>query len=93
MQQYLIAELSARLEQLQAAAVRYDSGELTQLRQAIETGPATGLAVATARAISLANSFCWQSLACGDVPAFARQAEIAADLRLFGVCAHLLGDA
>jgi hypothetical protein len=35
---------------------------------------------------------CWRSLACGDIAAFARQAEIAADLRLFGVCAHLLAD-
>jgi hypothetical protein len=92
MQQYVIAELSARLEQLQAAAVSYDRGELARLRQQVETGPATGLALAMARAIALANGFCWQSLACGDVPAFERQAEIAADLHLFGICAHLLGD-
>ena len=91
-QQYLISELSVRLEHLQAVAASDCAGDVACLRQEVETGQMKGLAPAAARAIALADSLCWRSLACGDISAFARQAEVSADLRLFGVCARLLAD-
>ena len=91
-QQYLIGELSVRLEQLQSATSGSAERDVARLRQEIESGPLGALAPATVRAIALADVMCWRSLACGDVAAFARQADIAADLRLFGVCARLLAD-
>jgi hypothetical protein len=91
-QQYLIGELSVRLEQLQSATAGPAERDVARLRHEIESGPVCALAPATVRAIALADVMCWRSLACGDIAAFARQAEIAADLRLFGVCAHLLAD-
>jgi hypothetical protein len=80
-QEYLIGELSVRLERLQA-----------RLRDEVETGTPGGLVSATARALTLADDLCWQSLSDGDTGAFARQALACADLRLFGICAHLLTD-
>jgi hypothetical protein len=38
----------------------------------------------------LNEALCWASLARGDVAAFERQAEIAADLDDFGICSRLL---
>jgi len=35
---------------------------------------------------------CWDSVSQGDIPAFARQAEISAELRQFSVCARLLDE-
>ena len=52
----------------------------------------TCLAPAAAKAIELADSLCWRSLATGDISAFALQAEVSADLRLFGVSARLLAE-
>jgi hypothetical protein len=91
-QQYLIGELSVRLEQLQAVAASDAASDVACLRHEVETGPATGLARSAATAIALADALCWRSLARGDVLAFSRQAEVSADLRLFGVCARLIGD-
>lgn len=91
-QQYLIGELSMRLEQLQAVAACDAVSHIAGLRREIETGPVVGLSSAAAQAITLADSLCWHSLACGDVSAFSRQAEVAAGLRLFGECARLLAD-
>jgi hypothetical protein len=91
-QQYLIGELSVRLEQLEAAAMKAAAGDVARLRHQVEFGPLTGLGWATVRALALADSLCWESLTCGDATAFARQAAISADLRLFGVCAGLLGE-
>jgi hypothetical protein len=91
-QQYLIGELSVRLEQLQAVTASDAAEDVACLRREIEAGPMAGLAAAAAGAIALADRLCWQSLACGDISAFARQAKVSADLRLFGVCARLLGD-
>jgi hypothetical protein len=88
--QYLIGELSARLEQLQAAAAADTAPDVAELRQEVESGPLVGLAPAAMRAIAIADTLCWDSLARGDIAAFARQAEISADLRLFGTCARLL---
>ncbi|HUB42630.1 MAG TPA: hypothetical protein VMA72_27560 [Streptosporangiaceae bacterium] len=91
-QQYLIGELSVRLEQLQAVAASDCTRDVAGLRHEVETGPITCLAPAAAKAIELADSLCWRSLACGDISAFALQAEVSADLQLFGECARLLAD-
>jgi hypothetical protein len=91
-QQYLIGELSVRLGQLQAASVHDAAQDVARLRHQIEMGPLTSLGSAALRALALADGFCWESLSRGDMAAFARQAEISADLRQFGVCARLLPD-
>ena len=90
-QQYLIGELSVRLEHLQAVADSDAASDVACLRHEVETGPVTGLAQCAATAIALADTLCWHSLASGDVLAFTRQAEASADLRFFGMCAHLIG--
>jgi hypothetical protein len=88
--QYLIGELSVRLEQLQAAAGQAAARDIASLRSQVETGPVTWLAAGTSRALALADQLCWDSLSRGDTASFTRQAAISADLRLFGVCAGLL---
>lgn len=90
-QQYLIGELSVRLERLQAEGTRA-AGEMACLRGEVEFGPPARLGRATVRALALADRLCWESLTRGDAAAFSRQAAISADLRLFGVCAGLLGE-
>ncbi|MGH3260340.1 MAG: hypothetical protein ACRDOU_33905 [Streptosporangiaceae bacterium] len=91
-QQYLIGELSVRLEQLQAAAANDAARDVARLRLQVETGTLAGLAPAVARALALADGLCWNSLSCGDMAAFSRQAKISADLHLFGACARLLAE-
>ncbi len=91
-QEYLIGELSVRLEQLQAATAWGAVGDVVRLRHQVETGALIGLAPAAVRALALADDLCWQSLSRGDIAAFARQAEVSADLRQFGVCSRLLRD-
>jgi len=91
-QQYLIGELSVRLQHLQAVAASDAAPDVACLRHEVETGPVTALAHSAATAIALADTLCWRSLASGDVLAFTRQAEVSADLRLFGVCANLISD-
>jgi hypothetical protein len=88
---YLIGELSARLERLQSASAG-TAGDLTRLRRRVETWPAAELRAETARALALADRLCWDSLSAGDTASFGRQAAIAADLRLFGICARLLDE-
>jgi hypothetical protein len=90
--QYLIGELSVQLERLQAAVGQAAAGDVAGLRQQVETRPVTDLAAETISALALADRLCWDSLCRGDTAAFARQAAISADLRLFGVCARLLDD-
>lgn len=90
--QYLIGELSVRLEQLQSAAVGGEVRDVARLRYEVENGGTGGLGPAAARAIELADILCWRSLARGDIAAFSSQAGISADLRLFGTCARLLAD-
>jgi hypothetical protein len=91
-QEYLAGELSVRLERLQAAAASDTSPELAELRQQAEAGPLPALKAAAAQALALADRMCWHSLSQGDMAAFTQQAEISADLRLFGVCSRLLAD-
>lgn len=90
--QYLIGELSVRLEQLQSVAVGGEVRDVTRLRYEVENGGTGCLGLAAARAIELADVLCWRSLARGDMAAFSSQAGVSADLRLFGVCARLFGD-
>jgi len=87
----LIGELSARLERLQAATPAPVS-ELADLRCRVETSPVTRLDAEIASALALADRLCWDSLSADDIAAFARQAPVCADLRLFGVCARLIDD-
>ncbi|MGH3125797.1 MAG: hypothetical protein ACRDND_32875 [Streptosporangiaceae bacterium] len=92
-QDYLIGELSVRLEQLEEAA----SGEgairdVARLRHQVEAGPLSGLAMAAVRALAVADGLCWDSLSRGDTAAFTRQARVSAELRQFGTCARLIAD-
>jgi hypothetical protein len=89
-QQYLIGELSLRLEQLQQVAAGDVAQDVARLRRQVEMGPPAGLAEAALRALALAGGSCWQSLSSGDMTAFACQAKVAASLRKFGICARLL---
>jgi hypothetical protein len=88
---YLVGELSVRLERLQWEA-RTRAGDVARLRQQVETTPVTWLAAETMCALALADRMCWESLSRGDTAAFDRQAAISADLHLFGVCARLLDE-
>jgi hypothetical protein len=90
--QYLIGELSVRLEELQSVAAGGEARDVAQLRHEVENGGTYGLGPAAARAIELADILCWQSLGRGDIAAFSSQIDISAQLRLFGVCARLLAD-
>jgi hypothetical protein len=90
--QYLIGELSVRLEQLQATAPPAAARDVADLRCQVETRPVTWLPAELARALALADQACWDSLHRGDAAAFARQSAVGADLRLFGACARLLDD-
>ena len=53
--QYLIGELSVRLEQLQSVAVGAEVRDVARLRFEIENGGTGGLGLAAARAIELAD--------------------------------------
>lgn len=92
-QDYLVGELSMHLEELQQATPRRAATrDVTRLRHQVECGPLSGLATAAMRAVAMADGLCWDSLEHGDTAAFARQARVCAELRQFGVCAHLLAD-
>jgi hypothetical protein len=88
---YLIGELSVRLERLQSASAG-PTADLARLRRQVEARPATELPAETAQALALADRLCWDSLSRGDAAAFSRQAAISADLRVFGICARLLDE-
>jgi hypothetical protein len=94
--QYLIGELSLHLQRLEAVAPhrggRDAARDIAGLRRQAETGGVSSLGMVTHRALALADWLCWESLSSGDITAFSRQAEISADLRLFGTCSRLLED-
>ena len=90
-QDYLIGELSVRLERLQSASAG-TAADLARLRRRVETQPAAELRAETVQALALADRLCWDSLSNGDTAAFDRQAAISADLRAFGICARLLDE-
>lgn len=87
--QYVLGELSVRLEALQAVG-QANAAEVTRLRGEAEATPPWALAPVVARGLGLAERMCWDSLARGDATAFARLAEISAELRQFAGCAGLL---
>ena len=90
--QYLIGELSVRLTALRAVANSGPAEDVARLQHEVESGPESALGSAAKRAIALADVSCWESLTRGDIAAFGRQAQVSADLRLFGVCARLLAE-
>jgi hypothetical protein len=91
-QDHVAGGLSVCLEQLQATAGPDATPGLRRLRHQVEMGPPGGLAAAAADALAVADCLCWDSLARGDIPAFARQSRVSAELRQFGVCARLFAD-
>jgi hypothetical protein len=89
--QYLMGELSVRLELLQAAAPSAAS-EIARLRADAEGRSPWALAPVLDRALGLAERLCWRSLARGDAIEFDRVAGVSAGLRGFGVCARMLDE-
>jgi hypothetical protein len=87
--EHLAGELSVLLEKLQVATDA-PAGDLARLRHQVEDGPAAELDAELAHALAAADRLCWESLARGDVEAFARLAAVSADLRMFGACARLI---
>lgn len=90
--QHLIGELSVRPEQLQSVAASGAEHDVARLRHEVENAGTSDLGPAAARAIALADALCWRSLERGDIAAFSSQADVSAELRLFGICARLLAD-
>ncbi len=91
--QYVAGELSVLLGHLQAVTTTEASGrEARSLRHEAETRPVLALGPVAGRALSLAESLCWDSLSGGDTAAFSRQAVVCAELHDFGVCSGLLDD-
>jgi hypothetical protein len=92
-QDYLAGELSLHLEDLEEATPRWDAiQDVSRLRHQVESGSVSGLAIATRRALTIADELCWDSLVRGDTGAFTRLARVSTELRQFGVCARLLAD-
>ncbi len=89
-QEYLVGEFSVRLEMLQAASSAAEGAAVGKLRREVEEHPPGWLGPAMVRALAIADGLCWDSLSCGDLTAFDRQARAGAELRDFGVCAGLL---
>jgi hypothetical protein len=92
-QQYLSGELSTLLYQLRTVTTcPQHAREVERLRLQAETLPVGALGRVMACALDLTEALCWESLARGDAAAFARQAEVSAQMYEFGVCAGLLAD-
>lgn len=92
-QQYLAGELSMLLARLQAVTTTEAAAQDAWcLRHAAENEPVCALGGLTARALTLTERLCWDSLSRGDTASFTRQAAVGAELREFGVCAGLLTD-
>jgi hypothetical protein len=90
-QQYLCGELATRLARLEcAAAGQVSSCAVHQLRRAAECAPPSALCRVARRALELADDLCWDALQLGDIPTFADEAAIAAELHEFAACARLL---
>jgi len=88
--EYIAGELSLRLGDLQAVATDQERArEAARLRHEAERMPLVALGSVVVRALGLADRLCWDSLGCGDVLAFSRQAAICAELWEFGICACL----
>jgi len=88
--QYLVGELSVRLEQLQATAGAAAAPGVARLRTDVEAASPAGLAGVSARAMALADALCWESLSRGNIAAFNHQAEILAEIDQIDVGVRLL---
>ena len=93
-QQYLVGELSELLGLLEVSVPGGGSSarRVARLRREAENRGPAGLAGMAVRAVAMADALCWEALGRGDVAAFAREAEVAAELQRFGVCAGLLDE-
>ena len=90
--QYLIGELSARLEQLQAATPPAAARDVADLRCQVENHPVSWLPAELAQALALTDRACWDALESGDATTFARLSAAGSNLRLFGLSARLMDD-
>lgn len=89
-QDYLAGETSLLLEQLQTLASDHARArDMARLRHEAETRPVTALPGVVERALTLADTLCWDSLAEGDAEAFAAQSAASHALSEFAECAHL----
>lgn len=90
-QQYLVGEMSQLLGLLQGVVHGPAEWTVTRLRQEAETTDPAELGPVVLRALVVTDALCWESLRDGEVTAFARQVEVAAELHEFAVCSGLLG--
>jgi hypothetical protein len=79
---------SVLLEQLQTPASDH-ARDVARLRHEAETEPLSALPGVVERALTLADTLCWDSLGEGDAEAFAAQAAASHALSEFAECAHL----
>ncbi|MDR2983862.1 MAG: hypothetical protein LBV34_03385 [Nocardiopsaceae bacterium] len=92
-QQYLCGELASLLARLEDVAARQGTScAVHALRRDAECSPPDELSAVAQRALQLADALCWDALEKGDIPRFADDAAIAADLHEFATCARLLED-
>jgi len=92
-EQYIIGELSVRLDQLEGVAPSNESAvEFARLRVRAETAPFEALPTIALQALQVLRELCRDSLVRGDLQALTAQATMAAELREFAVSARLLAD-
>lgn len=89
-QQYLVGEVSMLLARIEAAMPGDHARDVARLRQDAETHPPTELRWIALRALRVVEDECWDAIDHGDTAAFARQADLAAELHDFGMCAGFL---
>ena len=92
-EQYIVGELSVRLDQLEGVAPSTESAvEFARLRVQAETAAFETLPNIALQALHMLRGLCRDSLAQGDLQALTSQATIAAELREFAVSAGLLAE-
>lgn len=90
-QHYLCGELALQVARLECAAADQASRwAVHELRRDAESSPPFALCEVARRALLLADVLCWDALFRGDMPGFADEAAVAADLHEFAACARLL---
>ncbi len=89
-QNYIVGETSLLLQRLQApTSGSARARAMARLRYEAESGHITALPGVVERALRLADTLCWGSLAEGDAEAFAAQSAASHALSEFAECAHL----
>lgn len=86
-QDYLVGELSSFIGDLQRAT---GDGRLRSIRRRAESSSIAVLPLVAVEALDRADFLCWRSLARGEMDAFLREAEVAAQLYEFVLCAGLM---